>query len=33
LCEPHVLPPLLPLSPSALENLRSQMSQLPWNGK
>jgi dihydrodipicolinate synthase/N-acetylneuraminate lyase len=33
LCEPHVLPPLLPLSPSALENLRSQMLQLPWNGK
>jgi 4-hydroxy-tetrahydrodipicolinate synthase len=33
LCEPHVLPPLLPLSASAMEKLRTQMSQLPWNGK
>jgi 4-hydroxy-tetrahydrodipicolinate synthase len=28
LCEPHVLPPLLPLPPAELEGIRRQMTQL-----
>src|SRR6185369_5764581 len=33
LCEPHVLPPLLPLSATDIEKLRLQMYQLRLNGR